>query len=155
MLRLLLFFVPGVLLGQTLTWVIPERTRLLAGQRVDLILEARGFPLAAPLRITVNGEVWTSRFSAPEPVDLDCDGVADWRVRLNLTSFSGSTLLRAESGAAVTERKIEVIPLPETEPAGHTAMQQGLSRRASRGLTASPDSPKASIGNCRILIRCR
>ena len=112
MLRLLLFFVPGVLLGQTLTWVIPERTRLLAGQRVDLILEARGFPLAAPLRITVNGEVWTSRFSAPEPVDLDCDGVADWRVRLNLTSFSGSTLLRAESGAAVTERKIEVIPLP-------------------------------------------
>lgn len=110
--RFLLLFLPSLVFSQTLTWVMPERTRLLTGQRIDVILEARGIPLDAPLRITANGDDWTSRFSAAEPVDLDCDGTKDWRRRLNLTGFPSTVMLRAESGRAASERKIEVIPLP-------------------------------------------
>jgi alkaline phosphatase len=110
--RFLLFLLPSLLLSQTLTWVMPQQTRLLAGQRADLILEARGIPLEAKLRITVNAAAWTSRFSAPEPVDLDCDGAKDWRMRLDLTSFTGNVVLRAESGTVASERRIEVLPLP-------------------------------------------
>ena len=91
---------------------MPERTRLLAGQRIDVVLEARGIPVDAPLRITANGEDWTNRFSVAELVDLDRAGRKDWRRRLDLTVFPDTVVLRAASGTAVAQRRIEVILFP-------------------------------------------
>lgn len=91
---------------------MPERTRLLAGQWIDVVLEARGIPVDAPLRITANGEDWTNRFSVAELVDLDRAGRKDWRRRLDLTVFPDTVVLRAASGTAIAQRRIEVILFP-------------------------------------------
>ncbi len=47
-----------------LSIVLPERTRLLEDQRIDLVIEARNFS-GGVLRVTANGKDMSSLFSAP------------------------------------------------------------------------------------------
>jgi alkaline phosphatase/glycerophosphoryl diester phosphodiesterase len=93
-------------------WAIPERTRLLVNQRLDLVLEARGVAPEMPLRISVNGKDWSDRFSKPLGVDLDCNGSQNWAVRTELVSFptAGTFALKASVGGMSAERRIEVLP---------------------------------------------
>jgi alkaline phosphatase len=77
----------GVVYGQAnLSVMLPERTRLLQDQRVDLVLELRG-GTGSNLRVTANGADITSRFGEPTRVDLDCNGTQDSVYRANLVGF--------------------------------------------------------------------
>ena len=70
-------FVAGIpAWGQLLSIALPERTRLLEDQRVDLVIEARNLT-AGVLKVTANGADLSSLFTGPTPVDLDCDTVRD------------------------------------------------------------------------------
>ena len=57
--------------------VLPERTRLLENQQVDLVLEIRNAPTASGLKVTTGGTDITSHFGAAKAADLDCDGSQD------------------------------------------------------------------------------
>ncbi len=67
--------------------LLPERTRLLQGQFVDLVLEVRNASSVSNLKVTAGGVDLTSRFSAPVKAQLDCDESSDWVLRANLQSF--------------------------------------------------------------------
>ncbi len=67
--------------------LLPERTRLLQGQLVDLVLEVRNADSVKNLKVMAGGIDLTSRFSAPVKTDLDCDNTTDWVMRANLQSF--------------------------------------------------------------------
>lgn len=73
--------------AQQLSILLPERTRLLQDQRIDLVVEVRDAASAAGLRVTANGADITSRFQGPVASDLDCNGTQDAVYRANLTSF--------------------------------------------------------------------
>ena len=96
--------------------VLPERTRLLQGQLVDVVLEIRNASSISSLRVTADGVDITSRFGTPQSAQLDCDATADIVVRANLQSFEtvGNVVLRAEGTAGATaisdSRTIEVRP---------------------------------------------
>ena len=45
--------------------LLPERTRLLQGQLVDLVLEVRNAAAVSDLKVTAGGVDLTSKFSAP------------------------------------------------------------------------------------------
>jgi hypothetical protein len=96
--------------------LLPERTRLLVRQRIDLVIEARNVGVIAQFRVTANGQDSTKRFAAPVPTELDCDGTAGLVYRADLFEFqqpgnvkiaveleTGGTRLRAE-------RNIEIKP---------------------------------------------
>lgn len=82
---------------QLLTILLPEKTRLLEDQRVDLVLEVRNVTAPTGLKVTANGRDISSRFSAPTAVDLDCDGRPDSVFRANLQSFSDIGYVRIEA----------------------------------------------------------
>lgn len=94
--------------------LLPERTRLLQGQFVDLVLEIRNASAISGLKVTAGAADITSRFGAPQATLLDCDGSSDFVVRANLQSFDspGRIQLRAEAtagGTAISDtRSIEV-----------------------------------------------
>jgi len=67
--------------------LLPERTRLLQGQLVDVILEVRNAESVSGLKVMAGGVDWTSRFAAPVKAELDCDASSDWVIRANLQSF--------------------------------------------------------------------
>src|SRR5262249_29646441 len=67
--------------------VLPERTRLLQGQQVDLVLEVRNASGVSGLSVKADDVDLTSKFSAPVKADLDCDGTSDWVLRADLQSF--------------------------------------------------------------------
>jgi alkaline phosphatase len=67
--------------------VLPERTRLLQGQQIDLVLEVRNAPGVTGLAVKAGDVDLTSKFSAPVKADLDCDGTSDWVMRADLQSF--------------------------------------------------------------------
>jgi alkaline phosphatase len=67
--------------------VLPERTRLLQGQQIDLVLEVRNAPGVTGLAVKADDVDLTSKFSAPVKADLDCDGTSDWVMRADLQSF--------------------------------------------------------------------
>jgi alkaline phosphatase len=96
--------------------VLPERTRLLQGQLIDLVLEIRNASSISGLRVTASRMDLTGRFAAPQPAQLDCDASPDLVVRANLQSFDapGSIVLQAEATANGTtisdSRTIEVRP---------------------------------------------
>ena len=69
-----------------LSIALPERTRLLDDQRVDLVVELRN-ATANAFRVTANGEDITGRFGDPKQVDLDCNGGTDFVFRADLVSF--------------------------------------------------------------------
>src|SRR5215470_13798762 len=96
--------------------VLPERTRLLPGQLVDLVLEIRNASAISGLKVSLGSTDITARFGAPRPAQLDCDTTPDLVVRANLQSIdgAGSVVLSAEATAGGTRisdsRTIEVRP---------------------------------------------
>src|SRR5215831_6826935 len=94
--------------------VLPERTRLLQGQQVDLVLEVRNASGVTGLSVKTGDIDLTSKFSAPVKADLDCDGTSDWLLRADLQSFDtpGDVKLDVSlsaGGTAVTDsRTIQV-----------------------------------------------
>src|SRR6267143_3516456 len=67
--------------------LLPERTRLLQKQLVDIVLEVRNAASVSNLRVTASGVDMTSKFSAPVKAQLDCDDSYDWVLRADLQSF--------------------------------------------------------------------
>ncbi len=107
--------------------LLPERTRLLTQQRVDVVVEARRIASAAKLRVFANDREISSRFTAPLATTLDCDATPALVFRADLMEFTepGTVRLRAEFNTAKLndrattlrdERTIEVRPfsLPKT-----------------------------------------
>jgi alkaline phosphatase len=68
--------------------LLPDRTRLLQGQLVDLVLEVRNAATISNLRVIAGGVDLTAKFAAPSRADLDCDASSDWVVRADLQSFN-------------------------------------------------------------------
>jgi hypothetical protein len=100
--------------GQTpsIRIVLPERTRLLQDQLVDLVIEVRNATSVSGLCVNASGIDMTSGFSAPVAKALDCDTSSDWVYRANLRSFPSSVVLTAAvvvDGKTLTDkRSIEV-----------------------------------------------
>ncbi|HET8547278.1 MAG TPA: alkaline phosphatase [Bryobacteraceae bacterium] len=100
----------------SLEFALPERTRLLVDQRLDLVLEIRNAPQAAGLRVTANGIDITSRFTNSYPVDLDCDARNDMVVRADQYGFQTAGHVRlvaqvsTDSGVLTTVKDILVYP---------------------------------------------
>ena len=101
--------------------LLPERTRLLVRQRIDLVVEARHVAPDSKLRVTVNQQDMSSRFQRHEE-GLDCDGTRGLLFRADLFEFSqsGSIKLTAELETSRSylraERTLEIKPfhLPQT-----------------------------------------
>ena len=102
--------------------LLPERTRLLTRQRVDLVVETRRTNPGAKLRVFANDREISSRFTAPKQTPLDCDGTPGLVFRADLMEFPepGTVRLRVEvdnSGTILrAERSLEVLAfsLPKT-----------------------------------------
>lgn len=99
--------------------LLPERTRLLEGQLVDLVLEIRNGTTVSGLTVYAGYENATSRFTTPVTADLDCNGSDDFVSRANLQSFQAGRvelLVRATvNGTPVTDRRvIDVQPFQRT-----------------------------------------
>src|SRR5262245_57190553 len=80
----------AALFGQTAPNVrilLPERTRLLQGQLVDLVLEVRNAKTATALKVTAGDTDITAKFGTPAAADLDCAGGSNLVIRANLQSF--------------------------------------------------------------------
>jgi alkaline phosphatase len=102
-LLLALATLPALALAQSgISINLPERTRLLEDQRVDLVIEVRNVSAPGALRVTANGVDLSSRFSAAQQADLDCDGSTDWVLRADLQSFpkAGDVRIIAELSTA-------------------------------------------------------
>jgi alkaline phosphatase len=101
---------------ESLRLLLPERTRLLEDQRVDLVVELRNVAQPEKFKITANGSDITAAFSGPARADLDCDNTVDSVYRADLYSFknAGTVHLTASveiSGRTVRdERDIEIRP---------------------------------------------
>src|SRR4051794_23461807 len=101
--------------------LLPERTRLPVRQRIDLVIEARNVTTAAHLKVTVNDQDISDRFSAPVSTELDCDGTAGTVFRADRFEFEwpGEARLAVElqsSGETLRDaRTLEIKPftLPE------------------------------------------
>jgi len=105
------------------TILLPERTRLLEDQRLDLVIEARNLTGLTGLRVTANNQDITGRFRGPFPVDLDCDGRPDAVYRADLVSFTEPGFVRVVAtvqsarGEAKDIKDILVVPFrPGTPP---------------------------------------
>ena len=98
--------------AQSLNLVLPERTRLLQDQRVDLVIEIRGAASGGSLQVTAGGRDLTSLFSGPTMVGLDCNGTAGMVYRADLVSFEqiGSIPLTATYGSLTDSRTLLVRP---------------------------------------------
>ena len=102
--------------------LMPERTRLLVRQRIDLVIEARNISPAAKLKVTANSEDITARFQAAIPTELDCDGTRGVVYRADSFEFAraGNMQLRVEldngGDRLAAERSLEIRPfsLPNT-----------------------------------------
>jgi alkaline phosphatase len=96
--------------------LLPERTRLLQGQLVDLVIEVRNAASVSGLSVFATGGDLTSRFGPATRAELDCDSSTDWVYRANLQSFNspGTIELIATvnaGGIQVRDRRvIEVLP---------------------------------------------
>src|SRR5689334_19262904 len=70
--------------------LLPERTRLLQGQLVDLVLEVRNAKAVTGLQVSAGGVDLTSAFAAPVAADLDCAGGSNLVIRAKLQSFENA-----------------------------------------------------------------
>src|SRR5437763_10534528 len=68
---------------------LPERTRLLQGQLVDLVLEVRNARIVNSLQVTAGTSDITAKFASGIAADLDC-GSAGFVIRANLASFDSA-----------------------------------------------------------------
>jgi len=90
--------------------LLPERTRLLAGQQIDLVVEGRNLPEAGVLTVRASGMDISARFSKATPADLDCDASRDYVWRAELFSFDAPALTEL----TVEWRSSNQTPLRET-----------------------------------------
>jgi alkaline phosphatase len=106
-----------VLLSQTtpnLRILLPERTRLLQGQQVDIVLEVRNAKAVTGLKVTAGSTDITANFAKPVAADLDCASGNNLVVRANLQSFDtpGTMKLTASvsaDGTALSDsRDVEI-----------------------------------------------
>lgn len=74
-------------------FALPERTRLLEDQRIDLVLEARNIT-AGTITVTANGADITKLFKGPVRADLDCDATLDAVWRADMVSFANPGWVR-------------------------------------------------------------
>ncbi len=94
--------------------LLPEHTRLLEKQQVDIVLEVRNAAAVSGLTVMAGGVDWTSKFKAPVKATLDCDTTSDWVVRADLQSFPTPGQVKLEvsisaDGTTVSDsRTIEV-----------------------------------------------
>jgi alkaline phosphatase len=108
----------GQAANPSLSILLPERTRLLQGQYVDIILEVRNASAITGLRVTAGTTDITSRFAAPAAAQLDCDASQDLVVRANLQSFDTPGTIRLTATATANGREIsdtrEIVVRPFT-----------------------------------------
>ncbi|MEZ5403864.1 MAG: alkaline phosphatase [Bryobacteraceae bacterium] len=71
----------------SVTILLPEHTRLLQGQQVDIVLEVRNAASVSGLKVMAGNVDWTQRFSQPVQAELDCDTTSDYVLRADLQSF--------------------------------------------------------------------
>src|SRR5262249_28827936 len=76
--------------------LLPERTRLLQGQLIDLVLEVRNASAVSNLKVTAGAVDLTPKFGAPAKASLDCDTSSDWVIRANLQSFDTPGVVRLD-----------------------------------------------------------
>lgn len=100
--------------------VLPERTRLLQGQQVDLVVEVRNAASLTGLKVTAGSIDLTAAFSAPAQTPLDCDSSTDWVTRANLQSFElpGTVKLTATAtaGSATISDSRDILVRPFSVP---------------------------------------
>ncbi len=94
--------------------LLPERTRLLQGQLIDLVVEVRNSAAVSNLKVTAGGVDLTSKFSAPVKADLDCDASSDWVLRANLQSFDNPGDVKVDvsltaGGTSVTDSRTVLV----------------------------------------------
>ena len=95
--------------------LLPEHTRLLEGQLVDLVVEVRNATNVSGLTVYSSYSDLTSRFGAAVKTELDCDSSSDYVYRANLQSFQAGTVeltvrLTADGQTVTDKRTIEVRP---------------------------------------------
>jgi len=99
--------------------VLPERTRLLQGQQVDLVIEVRNATAVSGLNVSASGIGMTSQFGAAKAALLDCDTSSDWVYRANLQSFNATVELTATvtaDGKTLSDtRTIQVRPFAQPQ----------------------------------------
>jgi alkaline phosphatase len=74
--------------------LLPERTRLLVKQQVDVILEVRGATTVTNLKVMAGNIDMTANFEKPVVTDLDCDTKDDVVIRANLQSFPDAGMVK-------------------------------------------------------------
>src|SRR5207247_1688698 len=79
----------------SMRFALPERTRLLQGQLVDLVVEIRNASAISGFKVTLGGADITVRFGLPQPAPLDCDGGSHLVVRAFLMNCSKWTKCRS------------------------------------------------------------
>ncbi len=99
----------GAAYGQSLSIALPERTRLLQDQRIDIVVELRKATAGTGFKVTANGRDITSQFKAPAQVDLDCDGVPDTVYRADLVGFNDIGNVRIIATATAGDQNLEAI----------------------------------------------
>ncbi len=107
----------GLAQAQLLSIALPERTRLLEDQRVDLVIEARNLS-GGVLTVTANGADLSKAFSGPTAADLDCDTARDAVWRADMVGFPTPGWVRLEAQLVTAQgtfrdvRDILVQPFP-------------------------------------------
>ena len=91
-------------------FALPERTRLLQGQLIDLVIEVRNAQAVSNVKVTAGTVDLTSKFSAPVKTELDCDTSSDFVLRANLQSIETPgdiplTVSLTADGATVTDSR--------------------------------------------------
>lgn len=92
--------------------LLPERTRLLEGQLVDLVIEVRNATSVSGLTVYSTSDNLTSKFGSPVKTELDCDSTSDYVYRANLQSFPAGTVelsvtLTADGGRQHGDRQAD------------------------------------------------
>jgi alkaline phosphatase len=95
-------------------FALPERTRLLQGQLIDLVIEVRNAQAVSGLKVMAGSVDLTSNFAAPVKTELDCDTSSDWIIRANLQSFETAgdvplTVTLSADGSNVTDSRVLAI----------------------------------------------
>lgn len=74
--------------------LLPERTRLLTRQRIDLVIEVRNAALATQFKVTANGSDITARSASPVKTEFDCNGTGGLLYRADRFEFSDAGNVR-------------------------------------------------------------
>lgn len=91
---------------------LPERTRLLQDQHVDLVIEARNMSSPGPLSVTLNGKDISAKFTGPVQTALDCNGTPGLVYRYDMAGIMdvGDVRMTAKLGGLTANKDIHVRP---------------------------------------------